>query len=102
MKRKNNLGVWLFVVSFVFLNKLEITSAQDFEGVIEQVVTTQSSSGGGESEEQKEIIYLRSNMMRIDEPDENQTTIIRLDKEFLWHIDHNAKTYTQVSLLELT
>ncbi|MFQ5769323.1 MAG: DUF4412 domain-containing protein [bacterium] len=101
MKRKNNLGVWLFVVSFVFLNKLEITSAQDFEGVIEQVVTTQSSSGGGESEEQKEIIYLRSNMMRIDEPDENQTTIIRLDKEFLWHIDHNAKTYTQVSFKQM-
>jgi hypothetical protein len=68
----------------------------------EMTTTEYSQTPGGEStkvDEQKG--YIKSDRMKMEEVTDNQATIIRLDEELVWQVDHNAKTYSQITFAEL-
>jgi hypothetical protein len=68
----------------------------------EMTTTEYSQTPGGEStkvDEQKG--YIKSDRMKMEEVTDDQATIIRLDKELVWQVDHNAKTYSEITFAEL-
>lgn len=68
----------------------------------EMTTTEYSQTPGGESttvDQQKG--YIKSDRMKMEEVTDNQATIIRLDEELVWQVDHNAKTYSQITFAEL-
>ncbi|MFQ5864562.1 MAG: DUF4412 domain-containing protein [bacterium] len=101
MKRNSISAMILFSVVGLLLFSVGVTFTQDFEGVIEMVTYTTSGDMSKISNQEKNTIYFKQNMMRVDQPQENNTTIIRLDKELLWDIDHDNKTYTEVSFQQM-
>lgn len=75
--------------------------AQDFEGIIEYLITTKPVNGDKTVEQEKETIYVAGDMMRIDEQKNNQSTIIRMDKGLIWQIDHADKSYQEISFQQM-
>jgi len=68
----------------------------------ETTITEYSSTPGGETTEvDHQKGYAKSDRMRSEDLTDKQATIIRLDKDLIWEIDHNKKTYSQVTFAEL-
>lgn len=78
-----------------------VAAAQDFEGKLEYQEYETTSDGKSKSDVSTNVMYLKPGMMRMDEPEENTSTIIRMDSEMLLHIDHDKKTYMEVSFAEI-
>jgi flagellar biosynthesis GTPase FlhF len=68
----------------------------------EMTSTDYSSTPGGETTEvDHQEAYVKSDRMKSEDLTDKQATIIRLDKELIWEIDHSKKTYSQVTFAEL-
>jgi len=93
---KFNLLSWGVIILFLF------TTPVWADLYFEMTDTDYSSTPGGETTEvDHEKGYIKSDRMKIDDLTNKKTTIVRLDKELVWEIDHNEKTYTQISFAEL-
>lgn len=93
---KFNLLSWGVIILFL------LTTPVWADLYYEMTTTEYSQTPGGEStkvDEQKG--YIKSDRMKTEEVTDNQATIIRLDKELIWQVDHNAKTYSQITFAEL-
>lgn len=88
-----------FLVPFFQINGT--LSAQDFQGIIELENYTLKSLNSEKSAITKDTIYLSGSKMRYDEHGENTTTIVDLNKNTMIHINHNKKSYVEVSLQQL-
>lgn len=97
MKSRIDLKSFLIFVIGIFLLNIRVASGQDFEGVIEQVTYNTSNA----ARQEKQTLYVSSDMMRIDQPAENQSIIIRLDKNLMWQIDHKDKTCTELTFEQM-
>jgi hypothetical protein len=70
-----------------------------FEGLVEMKSVEKSKTpfGGEQSRETTQTTYYRQGMIKIVEQPDNRVTIIRADKQIVWSIDLNAKTYTEMT-----
>lgn len=91
----------VYLTGILMLINTALVFSQDFEGVIEYQITTKAVDNDEVVEQEEETIYVAGNMMRIDEPGNNQSTIMRMDKELIWHIDHDEKTYQEISFQQM-
>lgn len=93
---KFNLLSWGVIILFLF------TTPAWADLYSETTNTEYSSTPGGETTEvDHQKGYAKSDRMRNEDLTDKQATIIRLDKDLVWEIDHNKKTYSQVTFAEL-
>jgi hypothetical protein len=69
-----------------------------FEGYWEQTSVTKSTMPmQPEEETEKQVIHYKQGKMKIHDVDEGKVTIFRFDKELMWEIDLNRKSYSEVT-----
>ncbi|MFQ5868437.1 MAG: DUF4412 domain-containing protein [Candidatus Zixiibacteriota bacterium] len=90
------LLLWGIVILFLF------TTPVWADLYYEQTTTDYSSTPGGE----KTIVetgkgYVKSDKMKTEDLTNRQAMIIRLDKELIWEVDHDKKTYSEMTFEEL-
>ena len=101
MKRLQLFCIALFVFSlFPFLD----AAHAEFEGYWEQTSVTVSTMPmmarkGADTTEQ--VVYFKPGMMKTVNREDGKTTIIRLDKELMWHVDPVESTYTEITFAEM-
>jgi len=86
------------VVVILFL----FTTLVEADLYYEETTTNYSSTPGGE----KTIVetgngYIKSDRMKTEDLTNKTAIIVRLDKELIWNMDHNQKTYSEVTFAEL-
>ena len=98
---------WKAVFVPVVLAALVLTSAswagKPFEGIVKMktVEHIKMPMMGEQTKEKTEITYYKPGKIKIVEQPDNRVTIIRADKQLVWTIDLNNKTYTEMTFKQV-
>jgi hypothetical protein len=95
-RSESKVFLWGIVILFLFATSVWA------DLYYEMTSTEYSSTPGGETTKvDYEKGYVKSDRMKSDDLTNKQATIVRLDRELVWEIDHNKKIYSQVTFAEL-